>query len=261
MKVKYKYLLFILWLTCMTPVFVSAQPDIPLSAELKSNNESWKVKVKQNGIWGKKPALVNFGPLKTLSTETEKNMPGSREVDRELYWKNIHTVSNDERSMELEINGADTAFLRMLTVKDETIKEKNVVGTMANVNSTDESSYRVSSWLDEMNLIFQNDSTFWHYIKLDSGLTYGILEDRRGLQVVLYQVNNLEGKKVKDIMFTQPALGIVFEYEGKQVAAIQTLMKQSIWISKTLDPALRKAILATAAALISTIKSGNANGF
>jgi hypothetical protein len=87
------------------------------------------------------------------------------------------------------------------------------------------------------------------------------LKTAGGIQVVLYQVNNLEGKKMKDIMFTQPALGIVFEYEGKQVAAIQTLMKQSIWISKTLDPALRKAILATSAALISTIKSGNANGF
>jgi len=114
-----------------------------------------------------------------------------------------------------------------------------------------------------MNLIFQNDSAVWHYIKLDNGSAYGMLEKLhdQGQPIFLKQVSNLEGKKMKDIMFTQPALGFIFEYQGKQVAAIQTLMKQNIWISKVLEPDLRKAILATAAAVMATVKSGNANGF
>jgi hypothetical protein len=253
----------IICLAGLVPVFGIAQPDIPMNPDLKSNSESWKVKVKQNGIWGKKPAIVNFGPVKTVSTGTEKNEQSLREVNRELYWKNIHTIKSTESSMELELNGTDTARIRMLTMKDETTKEKNVAGTMANVNGSDEESYRVSTWLDEMNLSFQNDSAVWHYIKLDSGSAYGVLEKRSdlGQQVFLHQVSNLEGKKIKEIMFTQPALGFVFEYQGKQVAAIQTLMKQNIWISKALDADLKKVILATAAVIMATVKSGNANGF
>ena len=62
-------------------------------------------------------------------------------------------------------------------------------------------------------------------------------------------------------MFSQPAVGFVFEYQGKQVAAFQTLLKQMIWVSNTLDPVMRKAILATGAAIMATVKSGNSNGF
>ena len=260
---KCKTLFLVICLTGLAPVFGIAQPDIPMNPDLKSNSESWKVKVKQNGIWGKKPAIVNFGPVKTISTGTEKNEQSIREVNRDLYWKNIHTIRSTESSMVLEFNGADTAMIRMLTVKEETTKENNVVGTMANANGADEESYRVSNWLDEMNLSFQNDSTVWHYIKLDSGSVYGILEKVHGpgQQIILQQVSNLEGKKMKEIMFTQPALGFVFEYQGKQVAAIQTLMKQNIWISKALDPDYRKVILSTAAVIMATVKSGNANGF
>ncbi len=261
MNMHFKSLFIILCLPGLAPAFGYTQPDMPISAGLKSNSESWKVKVKQNGIWGKKPAIVNFGPLKTLSTETEKNHQNTREVDRELYRKNIHTVKSSESSMELELYGTDTAIDPDADSEGRNHQGKKCGRYHGQREWTDEESYRVSCWLDEMYLGFQNDSTFWHYIKLDSGQVYGILENRQMLQVTLYQASNLEGKKMKDIMFTQPALGIVFEYQGKQVAAVQTLMKQSIWISKDLDQNLRNAILATSAALMATIKSGNANGF
>jgi hypothetical protein len=254
---------FVFCLLALSPFYGFTQPDIPISTDLKSNSESWKVKVKQNGVWGKKPAIISFGPLKTISTEAEKNGQVSREVDRELYWKNIHSVTSRESFMELELNGSDTAIVRMLTVNEETTKEKNVLGTLANANAEGEESYRVSSWLDEMILEFQSDSTVWRYNKLDSGSYYGMLVKIQdpGLQVFLLRASNLEGKKMKDIMFSQPAVGFVFEYQGKQVAAFQTLLKQMIWVSNTLDPALRKAILATVAAIMATVKSGNPNGF
>jgi hypothetical protein len=262
MGTKFRYLFVILYLSNFAPVIGWSQPDIPINADLKSNSEGWKVKVKQNGIWGKKPAIVNFGPVKTVSTEAEKSEQSLREVNRELYWKNVHTIKSTESSMELELNGTDTAIAIMLTVKEETTREKNVAGTLAGGTGSEEEYYRVNSWLDEMNLRFQTDSSVWHYIKMDSG-TYGLLEklhdpDKR---IFLRQVSNLEGKKMKEIMFTQPAIGFVFEYQGKQIAGIQTLMKQYIWISKELDPEFRKVILATAAAVMATVKSGNANGF
>ena len=62
---------------------------------------------------------------------------------------------------------------------------------------------------------------------------------------------------MKDIMFSQPAIGFIFEYRGKQVAAIQTLLKQKIWVSNSLDPVMRTAIMATAAAMVATLKSGD----
>src|SRR5580765_5336600 len=164
---KFKYLLLILCLSDLAPLVGFGQPDIPINADLKSNSESWKVKVKQNGIWGKKPALVNFGPVKTFSTGAEKNEQSSREVNRELFWKNVHTIKSTESSMELELNGADTAIVIMLTVREETTKEKNVAGTLAGGNGSEEEYYRVNNWLDEMNLSFQNDSAVWHYIKMD----------------------------------------------------------------------------------------------
>jgi len=259
---KFKYLFLILCLSDFVPIICFGQPDIPINADLKSNSESWKVKVKQNGIWGKKPAIVNFGPVKTVSTGSEKSEQSIREINRELYWKNIHTIKSTESSMELELYGTDTAIVLMLTVKEETTREKNVAGTLAGGSGSEEESYRVNNWMDEMNLSFQNDSAVWHYIKMDSG-AYGVLEKLNGPgeQIFLRQVNNLDGKKMKEIMFTQPALGFVFEYQGKQIAGIQTLMKQYIWISKELNPELKKVILATATAVMATLKSGNANGF
>ena len=239
------------------------QPDIPMSLELKSNGESWKVKVRQNGMWGKKPASVDFGPLKTISAESKKNDQGSREVDGELFWKNIHAIKNGETSMKLELNSLDTAMIWMLTAKEETTKEKNVMGTLTNVQGEDEEFYHVYSWVDEMILQFHNDSTVWYYRKTEAGSPFGMLEKIRdtNVRVFLIKVNNLEGKKMKDILLSQPAIGFIFEYEGKQVAAFQSILKQTFWIIKSLDPDLRKAILATAAAMIATIKSDNSNGF
>lgn len=255
--------IFIFCFLVLSPFYGLTQPDIPMNADLKSNSECWKVKVKQNGIWGKKPAMISFGQLKSISTETEKNGQANREVDRELYWKNIHYVTNRESFMELELNGSDTAVIRMLTVIEEKTKEKNVMGTLASTNENAQQTYYVSSWIDEMILHFQIDSTSWHYSKLESASAFGVLEKNRdtGVKVFLYKVSNLEGKKIKEVMFSQPAVGFVFEYQGKQVAAFQTLLKQMIWVSNTLDPVLRKAILATGAAIMATVKSGNSNGF
>ena len=165
--------------------------------------------------------------------------------------------------MVLELNGADTATISMLMVKEEITKEKNVAGTLAHGNGDDEELYHVSSWVDEMIFQFQRDSAKWQYSKWETGSTFGVLEKIQdtSIKVFLFKVNNLEGKKMKEIMFSQPALGFVFEYQGEQVAACQTLMKQMIWVSNSLDPLLRKAILATAAAVMATVKSGDSNGF
>ncbi|HEY4965547.1 MAG TPA: hypothetical protein VII28_04070 [Puia sp.] len=258
-----KFVIVFIFGFVLGPASGLTQPDIPINPDLKSNCESWKIKVKQNGIWGKKPAMISFGQLKTISTETEKSGQSSKQVDRELFWKNIRTVNSSESSMALELNGTDTATISMLTVKEEITKEKNVAGTLTHVNRDDEELYHVSSWIDEMILQFQNDSTSWHYSKWETGSTFGVLEKIQdtSVKVFLLKVNNLEGKKMKEMMFSQPALGFVFEYQGKQVAAFQTLMKQMIWVSNGLDPLLRKAILATAAAVMATVKSGGSNGF
>jgi hypothetical protein len=236
-----------------------------MDKDLKSANESWHVKIKQNGMWGKKPAQVNFGPMKTNSTEAGKATQVSREVNRDLYWKNIHSVKSKESGMELIMNGVDTVEIHMLTVEEETTQKKNVVGTLVNADGEGNEMYHVSSWIDEMMIQSQNDSVLWHYLKLNEGpgSAYASLEITGDTtdQVLLFQVNNLEGKSMKEIMFSQPALGFVFQYKGKQVAAFQTMLKQTVWISKTLDPRWKTAILATTAALFGTIKAGNANGF
>jgi hypothetical protein len=261
---KYKEALYLCCLTVLLPLCGFTQPDIPMSTELKSNSDTWKIKVKQNGIWGKKPAQVGFGPLKTISTETEStDLNSSRTADRELHWKNIQTSTSRESTMKIELNDLDTIMIRMVTVKQEAIKEKNVVGTLAGVNGEGKESYQVSSWIDEMVLQLKNDSIVWHYRKIETGTTFGVLEEIQdtSVRVFLLKVNNLEGKKMKDIMFSQPALGFVFEYQGKQVAACQTLLKQMIWVSNTMDPDLKKAVLATAAAVMATIKSGDSNGY
>jgi hypothetical protein len=191
-KKKYTHLLLLLCLLGLAPVCGFTQPDIPMNPDLKSNSENWKMKVKENGMWSKKPILVSFGPLKTLSTETVKSGQISREVNRELFLKNIQKMKSRESSMVLELNGTDTPSIRMLTVQEETTRQKNVVGTLVNVNGEGEESFHVSSWLDEMSLQFQNDSTIWHYSKLDSDSAYGILEKAKdsGLKVFLFWVIN-----------------------------------------------------------------------
>ena len=114
-----------------------------------------------------------------------------------------------------------------------------------------------------MILQFPADSSVWLYFSPGADSSFAMLENLPDstIKIELFRINNLEGKKSKEIMFTQPALGFGFRYQGKEVAAFQTILKQMVWVSKTLDPKLRSAILATAAALLATIKSGNANGF
>jgi hypothetical protein len=251
-----------IYLFCSFPGSGIAQPDIPFSPHLKSNSESWKVKVKQNGIWGNKPAQVNFGPVKTIGTDGGKETEVSREVDHELYWKNIHSKSSRETRMGILLNMTDTAEIRMLTIEVGTTKKRSLVGSFSKTDPGENESSRDSSWIDEMTIRFQKDSIFWRFIKNDSGRAYASLV-KQGTEdtVYLYRVSNMDGKKMKDMMFTQPAMGFVFEYHEKQLAAFQTIIRQTTWISKTIEPELRNAILATIAALFATIKSIDANSF
>lgn len=250
---------------CGFPFAGISQPDIPMNAELKSNSESWHVKIKQSGIWGSKPAQVNFGPVKTIVTEAGKTLELSREVDRELLMKNIHSVSSKESRMELVINETDSVQIHMLTMEEEEIKKRNTVGTISNAETGGNEMYHSSSWIRRMILSFSADSSSWVYFTPDTGTAapYAILENTRdsSFKIEIVKINNLEGKNTKEIMFTQPALGFGFRYQGKDIAAFQTLLKQSAWISKAIDPKLRPVILATTAALFATFKSGNPNGF
>ncbi len=247
----------------LAPYLGMSQPGIPINPDLKSDAASWKVKVKQNGIWGKKPALVSFGRLKTISAESRKSDESIRVADRELFWKNIRTVKSRESIMELDMGDKDTAIVSMLAVNEEKTREKNTLGTLANVNGDGEEFYQDSSWVDDMIIQFYHNSTRWHFYKLITDTTFGVLENiaDRGTRFFLHKVNNLEGKKMKDIMFSQPAVGFVFVFEGKQVAAVQTLLNQMIWVSNALDPLQKNAVMATAAAIMATVKSGNQNGF
>lgn len=257
------YQVLILCMAGLLPFYGFSQPDIPMSIEFKSNSESWKVKVRQNGIWGKKPALVSFGPVKTISADYENNGTTAGIVDRELFWKNIHATTSRESSMLLELNSSDTVLISMITIKEEITKEKNVMGTLANSNSDVEQFYQVNSRVDEMIMKFQNDSAIWHYKKMETGSAFGILENNldTSVHVFFFKVNNLDGRKMKEIMFSQPALGCVIEYKEKQVAAFQTILKQMCWVSPTLEPLLRKAILSTVACIMATVKSAGANGY
>lgn len=263
MKKNLTLFFFGLSLFVSAPFFGFSQPDIPMNPELKSNCMSWKVTVKQNGVWGKKPAMVSFGPMKTISTGTGKYSLSEKQADVELFWKNVRTIKSRESSMELEMGDADTSIIRMLTLREEITKEKNAAGTLVHINEEGEESYQDSSWIDEMIIQFSGDSSCWHYRKLESGAAFGVLENisDKGVSVFLHKVNNLEGKKMKEIIFSQPAIGFIFEYRGKQVAAIQTLLKQKIWVSNSLDPVMRTAVMATAAAIIATLKSGDPNGY
>jgi len=245
------------------PLAGISQPDIPMDADLKSNSESWHVKIKQNGIWGVRPAQVNFGLLKTIATASGESIELSREVDRELFLKNIHSLKGKTSSLVLVMNDHDTANLQMLVLEEEEIKKRNTAGTLSNQEPGGNGMYQASSWINRMILQFPGDSTAWLYYSAGSDSAYAILENLpdSNIKIELFKVNNLEGKKSKEIMFIQPALGFVFRYQGIEVAAFQTILKQMVWVSKTLDPKLKPAVLATTAALLATIKSGNANGF
>lgn len=247
----------------LVPCLGRSQPDIPINHDLKSNAANWKVKVKQNGIWGKKPALVSFGQLKTISAESGKSGESIRELDREFFWKKIRTVNSRETMMELDMGDKDTAIVSMLAVNEEKTREKNTLGTLTNVNGNGEESYQDSSWVDDMIIQFYHDSTRWHYHKLSTDTALWMLENiaDTAVRFFLRKVNNWEGKKMKDIMFSQPAVGFVFVLAGNQVAAVQTLLKQMIWVSNALDPVQKNAVMATAAAILATVKSGNQNGF
>src|SRR5664279_6592086 len=80
MNRKSKFVLVFIFGFVLSPASGLTQPDIPINPDLKSNCASWKIKVKQNGIWGKKPAMISFGQLKTISTETEKSGQSSKQV-------------------------------------------------------------------------------------------------------------------------------------------------------------------------------------
>ena len=259
----FKFLVAAIFFNSCFPLTGISQPDIPMDPDLKSNYESWHVKIKQNGIWGTRPAQVNFGPLKTITTESGKSIELSREVDRELFLKNIHSLNAKESRLDLVLNDHDTVQIRMLTLEEEEIKKRNVAGTLSNAEPGENEMYRASSWVSHMILQFPADSSVWLYFSPGADSSFAMLENLPDstIKIELFRINNLEGKKSKEIMFTQPALGFGFRYQGKEVAALQTILKQMVWVSKTLDPKLRSAILATAAALLATIKSGNANGF
>jgi hypothetical protein len=248
------------------PLFAVSQPDIPIDTYLKNNSESWKVKIKQKGITGNKPAEINFGPLKTIQTEAGKAQLLDRNTDRDLFWKNIKTVKSRESIMILTYNETDTILINMLTVTEEIIHKKNLTGTIFSSNKNqDDKTYTSSSWADEMSIKLQNDTTQWRFTKTDTsflskteyiGKLYSVTDS-----FLIKPIDNLTEKQTKNIMFGPLATGFVFLHDGKQVAAFQTLMKKNIWISKEINTSTKQVLLAATAAMLATIKTENSNGF
>src|SRR5258706_7708017 len=133
----------------LIPLSGFCQPDIPIDAVLKNNSESWKVKVKQK-FSNYKPAVINFGPVKTIETGAEKAQQLSREVSRDLFWKNIKTVESRESSMILTYHDIDTVLVNMLTVTKEEVHKRNVTGAIFNADKSEENAYVFPPLIDEM---------------------------------------------------------------------------------------------------------------
>jgi hypothetical protein len=243
---------------------IYSQPDINIDPALNSNSYSWKVKIKQR-IFGKyKPALINFGPIKTLDANTDKSNQENREVSRELFWKTVKTVTSRESNLQIVYNDNDTITINILSVSEENIRKRNAAGVFTNVNNEDGSGYKISSVVNEMLIHFAGDTTDWHFIKSDSAqheLTgqEGVLQNSVD-SFVVKRINNFSGKKMNQIMFSQPATGFTVFHKGEPIAAFQTLMKNKVWVSKNLSDRDKKGILAAIAGFFATIKSEDENG-
>jgi hypothetical protein len=241
------------------------QPDIPIDTALKSNADCWKIKVIQNGMSGKRPAKVSFGPVETTGSEYEKVLTDKNEVEKGLIWKNIHDVKSRETTMKLLLNSTDSVSVQMISVREETQNQRSAFAVMTKSGEDGDQKYQENSYIEEMNLQFMADGSCWYFTKTDSGgaTVIATLQDIRdsSIKLFIYRVNNLEGKKPTEIAFKQPAFGYVFKIQEKQVAAFQTIFKEKAWVSKTLDARLKEAVIATIAAMMATIKAANTMGY
>jgi len=242
----------------LIPVFGYSQPDIPIDASLKNNSESWKVKTRQKSFVRYKPAEVFFGPIKTVRTDAEKPQQLNREVSRELFWKDIKTVNSRESSIQLTYDDADTAIVNMLVVTVDEIHKRNTTGVFFNADKNKDETMAATSWVDEMIISSQKDTTQWRYTKTDSAdfkLSgyIGKLQSAKD-SFFVKPIDNLTGKKMKDMLFSQPATGFIFLHEGKQTAALQLIMKRKAWVTKDIEPSAREAILVTMTVLLATTK-------
>ena len=115
-----------------------------------------------------------------------------------------------------------------------------------------------ASWVDEMIITFQHDTTQWRYTKTDSVdfILSGYIGKLQSANDSFFvkPIDNLAGKKMKDILFSQPATGFIFLHEGKQTAALQLILKRKAWVAKDIDPSAREAILVTMTVLLATTK-------
>ncbi|MES1222623.1 MAG: hypothetical protein ABUT20_44420 [Bacteroidota bacterium] len=254
-----------IFLLLIIPAVAFSQPDILLDPLFKNNSDSWKVKTKQKGFAQYKPAEVSFGQVRTIKTDAEKPQELSRDVRRDLFWKDIKTVNKRESSLVLTFNDTDTIVVNMLATTVDDVHKRNTTGVIFNADKNEDEKASFQSWINEMIIRFQSDTVQWHYIKTDSADfslcgCVGKLESPSD-SFLVKPIDNLSGKKMKDILLAQPATGFIFFHEEKQVAALQLIMKRNAWISKDITPPAMQAIFATMTALFATIKAENGNGF
>jgi hypothetical protein len=145
----------------------------------------------------------------------------------------------------------------MLIATEETHHKRNVTGTILNVS--EDETYKSSSWTDKMTIETKNDTTIWVLTKTDSPDSsrpgYFAKLQAGTDSFLIKPIDNFSEKTLKRKWFLTPVAGIVVFYGGRQVAAMQTMMRRTVWLSKELDESKKAVLASVMAALLATAKS------
>ena len=116
------------------------------------------------------------------------------------------------------------------------------LGEVLNVDKDE--AYKSSSWANEV-VIQMQDSTLWRFTKTNLS---SFASDYTGVlkagtdSFFIRAIDNSSGSNNKMKMFAMPAAGFIILHNDKQVAALQTMIRQTVWLSKELND-LKKKVL------------------
>jgi hypothetical protein len=134
-----------------------------------------------------------------------------------------------------------------------------MLGELLNVSKDEE--YKSSSWAQEITIQMPGDSLY-RFTRTSSSLPsseYSGKLQAGSDSFLIRTIDNFSNAKGKKKMFVIPAAGFVIFYNGKQVAAWQTIIKQSVWLSKELDDLKKKVLTSLIAALMVTTELSYGN--
>jgi len=254
MKENKSYIIIILFI--LLSAYSFCQPEIPIDSSLKNKSDKWNVKIRQKGFIGNKPSAVSFGPVKTLDTDAGRAKKIGREKENDLFWKTVTTQKSKEGNMTV-VYEADTIVLNMLVVTQDLSRNRSVLGKVLNVDKDE--AYKSSSWADEV-VIQMQDSTLWRFTKTNLS---SLVSDYTGVlkagtdSFFIKAIDNYSGSKNR--MFAMPAAGFIILHNDKQVAALQTMIRQTVWLSKELEDVKKKVLTSLIAALFAVTKLSYGN--